>query len=79
MNFFGTLIAVLFALYLTGNVQEGSILHGFIANGNARDALMFIGFAIVGVFVFVAVLMMRRHRIHPRALWEDFKSGKLKF
>lgn len=79
MNFFGTLFAVLLALYLTGNVQEGSFLYDLVAHGVIRDVLLFGGFAVVGVFGFVAILMIRHYRIHPRALWDDFKSGKLKF
>ena len=79
MNFLETLIAILLALYLTGNVQEGSVLYDLVANGVVRDVLLVAGFAIVGVFGFVIVLLVRHHRIRPRALWEDFKSGKLKF
>ncbi len=79
MNFFGTLIAVLLALYLTGNVQEGSILYNFGVGGVVRDAFVVAGFAIAGVFGFVIVLLVRSHGLTPRALWNDFKSGKLKF
>lgn len=79
MNFFGALLVVLLALYLTGNVQEGSILYDFIASGNVRDALIFVAFAILGVSTFALVLLIRAHGLTPRALWNDFKSGKLKF
>ncbi len=79
MNFFGALIAVLLALYLTGNVQEGSILHDFIVSGVVENIVIVSGFAIVGVFGVVIVLLVRSHGKSPRALWDDFKSGKLKF
>lgn len=35
MNFFGVLIAVLLALYLTGNIQDGSIIASLIGDGSA--------------------------------------------
>ena len=80
MNFLGTLLVVLLALYLTGNIQDGSIIASILGDGSIiRDTLIFTGFAIAGVFGFVIVLLVRSHGKSPRNLWADFKSGKLKF
>jgi hypothetical protein len=79
MSFLWTLIAVLFALYLTGNVQAGSLMHDFIASGGAGRVFIALAFAIAGVFIIVLVRMVYVHGLTPRALWNDFKSGKLKF
>ena len=79
MSFFGSLIAVLLALYLTGNVQEGSILYGLFVHGIVRDALLVLAFALLGGGVFIIARFTYVHGKGPRALWNDFKSGKLKF
>jgi hypothetical protein len=79
MNFLGTLIAILLALYLTGNIQDGSIIASLIQDGffnNIFVAAAFVVVAILAVFVVVAILL---YGARPRKLWEDFKSGKLKF
>ncbi len=67
MNFLGTLIAVLFALYLTGNVQAGSVL---------KDILAYIGYGIFFIFA-VAAIFMLRNAGSPQQIWENFKNGKL--
>ena len=80
MNFLGALIAVLLALYLTGNIQDGSIVASLIGDGSViNNILVFVGFGVVVFLAMVAALAIRCYGASPRKLWGDFKSGKLKF
>ena len=77
MNFFGTLVAVLLALYVTGNVQDGSPFALMISEAGMSDILHFVTvFSVILVSV-LAFLLVKRYGASPRKLWAKFKNGEL--
>lgn len=72
MNFFGILIAILLALYLTGNVQDGSILAGHL-----EDFFTWVAFGIFIGLSMIAILIVKLYGASPKLLWAKYKNGEL--
>lgn len=67
MSFWNALLAVLFGLWLTGNIQNDSPI---------ISVLSFLGdFAVVFIVLMVVGVVLLQL---PKA-WRDFRSGRLKF
>lgn len=69
MRFLSTLLAVLVALWLTGNVQAGSIL------GQIASAL---GWLLLGLGAVLVVGFIWHEMPNPAKLWDDFKTGRFR-
>ena len=69
MRFLSTLLAVLVALWLTGNVQAGSIL-GHIASA--------FGWLLLGLGAVLVIGFIWHEFPNPAKLWDDFKTGRFR-
>ena len=69
MRFLSTLLAVLVALWLTGNVQAGSIL---------GDIMSFLGWALAVIGAMLVVGFIVHEFPNPLKLWDDFKTGRFR-
>ncbi len=67
MRFLGTIIAVLIALWLTGNVQAGSILGSIIS---------VLGWGLFAVGVVLVLGFIWHEMPNPAKWWEDYKTGR---
>ncbi len=67
MRFLETLIAVLVAMWLTGNVQAGSML---------GSILSFLGWTIVVILAGLVIAFIWYEMPNPAKWWEDFKTGR---
>ena len=69
MRFLSTLLAVLVALWLTGNVQAGSIL---------ASIMTFLGWGLAVVGVILVIGFIWHEMPNPMKFWDDFKTGRFK-
>ena len=73
MNFFSTLIAVLVAvlvaLWLTGNVAAGSILGIIIVS---------LGWVLAAAGVVAVFAIVWTYCPNPKKMWDDFRTGRLR-
>lgn len=69
MRFLSTLLAVLVGLWLTGNVQAGSIL---------GSIMTFLGWALAVIAVVLVIGFIWHEFPNPAKLWDDFKTGRFR-
>lgn len=70
MRFLETFIAVLLAMWLTGNVQAGSLLMSVIAT---------LGYVVIVIAAIVLAAIVIWNCDNPRKIWNDFRTGRFRF